>query len=349
MTRRSDPATLPVLDISRLELSLQRRAAFLDELRHAARTFGFFYIDGHGIADDLIRSVLTVSRRFFALPEREKLAIEMVNSPHFRGYNRAGFEHTRGKPDWREQVDIGVEREALPFDPDAPAWRRLQGPNQWPLALPELKAVILRYQSEVTALGIKVLRAFAVALGQKVGVFEPIYSPAPNSLLKIIRYPGRLEDDRQGVFAHKDSGFVTVLLQDEQAGLQVDGDHGWIDVPPIPGTFVINVGEILELASNGYLRANVHRVVSPPAGADRISVAFFLGARLDATVPVLALPDDLAAQARGLTQDPHNPLFHEVGKNYLQGRLRSHPDVARLHYADLLDPTQKQPEPASTY
>jgi len=348
MTRRSDPATLPVLDISRLDAGPEQRAAFLNELRHAARALGFFYLDGHGIAKDLIRSVLTLSRRFFALPERDKLAIEMVNSPHFRGYNRAGFERTRGKPDWREQVDIGIEREALAFDPNAPAWRRLQGPNQWPVALPELRPALLRYQSEVTALGVRVLRAFALALGQKEHVFEPIYSPEPNSLLKIIRYPGRADDDRQGVGAHKDSGFVTVLLQDKQ-GLQVEGENGWIDAPPVPGTFVVNVGEILELASNGYVRANVHRVVSPPEDSDRLSVAFFLGARLDASVPNLSLPNDLAAQARGPTQDPLNPLFHEVGKNYLKGRLRSHPDVARLHYADLLDPTQKQQEPASAY
>jgi len=80
--------------------------------------------------------VLSLSRRFFALPDQDKLAIEMVNSPHFRGYNRAGFEHTRGKPDWREQIDIGAERPALPADPSAPVWTRLQGPNQWPEALP---------------------------------------------------------------------------------------------------------------------------------------------------------------------------------------------------------------------
>ena len=113
---------------------------------------------------------------------------------------------------------------------------------------------------------------------------------------------------------------------------------GWIDAPPIEGTFVINIGEILELASNGYLKATPHRVVSPAENVERLSIAFFLGARLDATVPVLDLAPDLAAQAGGLTQDPLNPLFHEVGRNYLKGRLRSHPDVAQRHHADLLDP-----------
>ena len=118
----------------------------------------------------------------------------------------------------------------------------------------------------------------------------------------------------------------------------MQGQDGWIDAPPIEGTFVINIGEILELASNGFLRANVHRVVSPPGSAERLSIAFFLGARLDATVPLLDLAPDLAAQAGGLTQDPLNPLFHDVGRNYLKGRLRSHPDVAQRHHADLLDP-----------
>ena len=81
---------------------------------------------------------------------------------------------TRGKRDWREQVDIGAEREALPFDPAAPAWTRLQGPNQWPAGLPDLKPTVLRYQAELTRLAIRVLRAFAAALGQPEAIFETL-------------------------------------------------------------------------------------------------------------------------------------------------------------------------------
>ena len=103
------------------------------------------------------------------------------------------------------------------------------------------------------------------------------------------------------------------------------------------------------MASNGDLRANIHRVVSPPQGSDRLSVALFLGARHDATVPLLSLPPHLSSQARGVTQDPDNPLFREVGRNYLKSRLRSHPDVARRHYADLIDPAPAASEPASAY
>lgn len=347
MTEATTPS-LPTLDLSHFSAGPAERAAFLGELRSAAREFGFFYLSGHGIDEGLTKSVVSLARRFFELPEKDKLAIEMVNSPHFRGYTRPGFEFTRGERDWREQIDVGAERPALPPGPSVPAWSRLQGPNQWPTTLPELKPTLLDYQEKVTVLAIRVLQAFSAALDQPETVFEPIYAPAPNQLVKIIRYPGKADGESdQGVGAHKDSGFVTILLQDAVAGLQVEGADGWIDAPPLPGTFVVNIGEFLEIASNGYLRANVHRVVSPPAGEDRLSVAFFLGARLDAEVPLLELPPHLAAQAGGVTQDPLNPLFREVGRNALKGRLRSHPDVARRHHADLLEPVNAPPELAS--
>lgn len=336
-------SALPVLDISRLEAGPAEKAAFLAELRSTTHDLGFFYLTGHGIDPALISQMLTLSRRFFELPEPEKLAIEMLNSPHFRGYTRAGAERTRGKPDWREQIDIGPERPALGLDPALPVWSRLQGPNQWPGGLPELREVVLGYQAAATALAIRLVRAFALVLGQSETIFDPIFQPDPHQLLKIIRYPGRQETaDDQGVGSHKDAGFVTILLQDMQAGLQVEYEGNWISAPPVPGTFVINIGELLELASNGYLRATVHRAITPPAGRDRLSIGYFFSARLDATIPLLELPPELAGEARGLTQDPLNPLFHDVGKNQFKSRLRSHPDVARRHHADLLEPAEHQ-------
>ena len=148
-----------------------------------------------------------------------------------------------------------------------------------------------------------------------------------------------LTEDDQGVGAHKDGGFVTILLQDVQEGLQVEYDGTWIAAPPVPGTFVINIGELLELASNGYLRATVHRAITPPAGTDRLSIGYFFSARLDASIPLLELPPELAKEQRGLTNDALNPLFYEVGKNLMKSRLRSHPDVAQRHHADLLQTT----------
>ncbi len=161
MTIHTTPvAALPTLDFSRFAGGADERAAFVRELTSVLHDHGFFYLTGHGVPQDLIDEVLSVSKRFFALPEAEKLAIEMVRSPHFRGYNRAGFERTRGQQDWREQLDINTEGTAVTAGPDAP-WNRLLGPNQWPEALPELQFILLRYQAEVTRVGIDLLKAIA--------------------------------------------------------------------------------------------------------------------------------------------------------------------------------------------
>jgi isopenicillin N synthase-like dioxygenase len=340
--------SLPLLSLERFSPSHPERDVALSQLREVARTFGFFYLTDHGIPQERIDTVIALSKQFFALPEQQKLEIEMKKSPHFRGYNRAGLEYTRGSQDWREQVDFGSEREKLDVKSGDPAWKRLVGPNQFPSALPELKPVIQQWIEDVTSVGIRVLKAYAEALGQSPDVFEPVYDGGPNQLLKIIRYPGRDKTETdQGVGAHKDSGFVTILLQDVVSGLQVDdGNGGWIDAKPVRGTFVINTGELLEMASNGFLRANIHRVITPPAGQERLSVAFFLGANLAATVPVLTLPADLQKQVRGVTQDPLNPLFNEVGRNFLKSRLRSHPDVAEAHHSDLIAEQKKITETA---
>ena len=332
------PRIVPVLDLSRLEQGASEHRTFLLDLRTAARDVGFFYLSGHGISASETDEVLDASRRFFALPETDKLAIEMVKSSQFRGYTRAGGELTRGAADWREQLDIGVERQPIPQGPGIAPWTRLQGPNQWPSALPDLKPALLAWQTRATAVAIRLLKAFALSLDQPEDAFDAIYRDSPNHRMKIVRYPGRdATDGDQGVGAHKDGGFLTLLLQDDNKGLQVEYDGSWVNVDPLPGTLVVNIGELLELASNGYLRATVHRVVTPPAGVERISVPFFFSARLDATIPLLGLSEELAAQARGPASDPDNPLFRDVGTNVLKSRLRSHPDVARRHYADLLE------------
>ncbi len=337
MTITRAPTHLPTIDFSQFYGDADDRSKFIRTLTRTLHDHGFFYLTGHGVPQTLIDDVLAASKRFFALSEDEKLSIEMVKSSNFRGYNRAGYERTRGEQDWREQLDINTEGEPVAATADAP-WRRLHGPNQWPQALPELKPLLLRYQAEVTRLGIDVLKAIALSLGQAETVFADIYEPSPSQLLKIIRYPGRENTgSAQGVGAHKDGGFVTVLLQDETPGLRIRTEEGlWIEAPPVPGTFVMNTGELLELATNGFVRADVHDVVTPPSGTERYSVAFFLGARYDATIPLIALPDELRRSERGVTVDPLNPIFREVGLNNLKSRLRSHPDVAARHHSDLL-------------
>ena len=345
MTIHTKPVHLPTIDFSRFYGTAAERDGFITALARILHDHGFFYLTGHGVPQRLIDDVLATSKRFFALPQEEKLSIEMVKSSHFRGYNRAGYERTRGEQDWREQLDINTEGDPVDAGPQTP-WNRLHGPNQWPQALPELKPLLLRYQAEVTRIGIDVLKAIALALGQPENAFAEIYDPTPSQLLKIIRYPGReAAGSDQGVGAHKDGGFVTVLLQDTTPGLRIRTEEGvWIEAPPVPGTFVINSGELLELATNGFVRADVHDVVTPPAGTERFSVAFFLGARYDATIPVIPLPEDLKRAERGVTVDPLNPIFREVGINHLKSRLRSHPDVAAKHHPDLLHLLEKPAE-----
>lgn len=329
-------AELPVIDFALLSGNQQQQQQVLEKLSQAARDVGFFYLINHGIDRELLDEVQHVARKFFALPQADKSAVAMANSPHFRGYNLAGVEITRSQPDYREQFDIGAEREALPVTADSPTWQRMQGPNQWPEALPELQTVVTRWQQQMTAVALELLRAFAGALNLPRNAFDNLYGDYPNEHIKLIRYPGRTEgESRQGVGAHKDSGFLTMLLQDDQPGLQVEvTPDNWIDASPLPGAFVVNIGELLELATNGYLRATVHRVVSPPQSSERLSIAFFLGAQLDAVVPIYQLPPQLAELAQGPSSDPLNPLLREVGWNYLKGRLRSHPEVAQSFYPE---------------
>jgi len=329
---------LPILDLSRLDAGPEEAAAFRAELLAATHDIGFFYLVGHGVPEELQESIISTARRFFALPEADKLAIENLKSPHFRGYTRVGGELTQGVIDWREQIDIGPELAAVPRAPGAADYWRLQGPNQWPTALPELRDVVLEWDAALTAVARRLLETWAVALGAPADVFAEAFAHDPATLIKIVRYPGKSDPTpRQGVGAHKDSGVLTLLfVEPGKAGLQVQYGEDWIDAPPIPGAFVVNIGELLEVATNGYLKATVHRVISPLIGTDRVSIPFFFSPALDATIPALPLPAELAAEASGVTADPTNPIFSTYGENALKSRLRAHPDVAAIHHADVV-------------
>lgn len=330
-------ANLPVLDLSLLDQGPDAAERFRDQLRKATHDVGFFYLVGTGVTPDLEARLHRVAREFFELPEAEKLAIENVRSPHFRGYTRIGGERTQGRIDWREQIDIGPER--APIDaPAAPGYARLTGPNLWPEAQPELREVVTEWHDRLTEVARKLLRAWALALGADEDYFDRGFGD-PSTLIKIVRYPGT-EDPTpaQGVGAHKDSGVLTLLwVEPGKGGLQVERDGAWVDAPSVPGAFVVNIGELLEYATQGYLIATNHRVVSPRFPDDRISVPFFFNPALDARLPIIELPAELAAEARGVTADPANPIHATYGENALKSRLRAHPDVAAIHHPDLVD------------
>ena len=329
-------ATLPILDLSLLDQGDAAAARFRDELRAATHDVGFFYLTGTGVSPELEERLLAASRDFFALPEADKLAIENVTSPHFRGYTRVGGERTQGRVDWREQIDIGPEREAV-TDPAAPDFARLIGPNLWPAAQPELREVIDEWHEHLTGIARKLLRAWAVALGAPETYFDEHFGE-PSTLIKIVRYPGTdAPEPQQGVGAHKDSGVLTLLwIEPGKGGLQVERDGSWVDAPPVPGAFVVNIGELLEYATQGYLKATNHRVISPTFPDERISIPFFFNPALDRRLPLIELPPELAAEASGVTQDPANPIHALYGENALKSRLRAHPDVAERWHADLV-------------
>ena len=331
---------LPDLDIGGFMAAPRSEAGteLVARLREACHGPGFCYLSGHGVPAALDARMLAAARDFFALPEADRLALAIARSPHFRGYTRLGGEITKGKRDWREQLDLGPEEEAEPVADGDPAWRRLRGPNQWPAKLPAMRGVVLDWMRAMDAVGLAVLRALALGLGQPLEHFDSVVLPRGDPHLKIIRYPARATDD-QGVGMHHDSGLVSFVLQDDVGGLQVQVGDTLIEALPKRGTYVMNLGEMLQAATSGYLRATNHRVVSPPAGKDRISIAYFFHPRLDCVFEPVRLPPELAAAAPGgENADPNDPVLARFGENYLKIRLRSHPDVAAAHYRDVRGP-----------
>jgi isopenicillin N synthase-like dioxygenase len=327
-------AAFPTIDLRRLTDRGPDRQAQLDELRAIAHDFGAFSLVGHGIDQTMVSGVLAVSRRFFALPDAELTRIAMMESPHFRGYTRLGNERTKGRADWREQIDVGPELPPHRFTAGDPAYWLLNGPNLWPADLPEFRAVILAWMERLSNVAATLLGALAESLGLSAGYFTGAFEHDPHTHLKVIRYPGGEEGAGQGVGAHKDYGFLTLVLQDHVGGLQFLHDGEFVDVPSRADAFVVNLGELLEAATSGYLLATTHRVVSPPGGMERLSVAYFYNPRLDYVVGRIPLPLGLVGPPPAA--DPENPIFAEYGRNALKGWLRAHPTIAQRHHATLL-------------
>ncbi|MCY0938189.1 isopenicillin N synthase family dioxygenase [Streptomyces sp. H34-S4] len=325
--------SLPVLDLSQAD-DPALRDSFRKELHAAARDSGFLHLTGHGVTAAETARILELTRAFFALPEADRLAVSNLNSPHFRGYTRIGHELTGGASDWRDQLDVGAERPAPAVGPDDPAYLWLEGPNQWPAALPELRDAVLQWQSRLAAVAHRLLQELLASIGAPADFFDAAFADRPHLHTKLIRYPGAAPTGAdQGVGAHKDYGFLTLLLQDVVGGLQVVRDGAFLDVPPLPGAFVVNLGELLEIATEGYLTATDHRVVSPAGGVERFSVPFFYNPRLDAVIETV--PGDYLDSAPGLAHDASNPLHAEYGRNELKGWVRAHPAVARRWHPEL--------------
>lgn len=338
-----DQGAIPVLDLGRArQANGSFSPDFIEQLRNATHSVGFFQITGYGAAPGQAEQLLDVIRRFFALPLEERMKLDNRLSPHFRGYTRMGTEVTQGRADAREQIDYSPEREPVrDYPADQPYWL-LQGPNLWPEdSFPELKQAAMEWAELMSEVGMELLRAIAVSLKLPEDYFDEPFQESPAWMGKLVHYVGGAVEAAgdQGVGSHADYGFVTLLLQDDVGGLEVlpPGATEWAPVEPIPGALVVNLGEMLEVATGGYLVATIHRVQAPPPGVDRYSVPFFWSPRLDAVIDPVPLPPELKAEARGISDDPANPLLASYGMNMLKGRMRAHPDVTERHYPELLN------------
>ena len=288
MTNAPDFTSIPVIDISPLygEDLADARAVAAD-IRRASIEAGFFYIRGHHMLPDLMRATLMASKFFFSRPEAEKRSIQ-VNGAH-RGY--VPFAQTtlgrQYKADLKESFNF-----AFPFaadDPDVVAGKPLIGVNQWPQGEEVWRGVLEDYYRTLFEVGQRVLEGFALALEAPRTYFRDLYK-RPLVRTRLLHYPPQPEgsgEDQFGAAPHTDWGCMTLLWQDQVGGLQVRNRAGqWIDAPYIEGTFVVNIGDMLERWSNDLFVSTPHRVVNA-SGRERYSIPMFYDPDFDTVVECL--------------------------------------------------------------
>ncbi|MER8511276.1 isopenicillin N synthase family oxygenase [Mesorhizobium sp. M0894] len=274
---------IPLVDIAPL-LDRSNKQMVAKEIRWALSNTGFMYVKNHGIPQGLVDSVLDVSRRFFDLPISQKMTLHVSKSDvALRGYIEPFGENTDpGKTkDLKECFDIGPERSAL----EGPFF----GPNQWPSSLPEFRELTYGYHQKMADLAKKLLQGIALSLDLSESYFESLMRQ-PISIQRLLHYPpqsGHIGEEIIGIGAHTDYGNLTILAQDDVGGLQVMNRDGvWVEGIPIHGTFVINIGDLIQRLTNDVYLANLHRVVNS-SGRERYSIPFFIDADFDAIIEPL--------------------------------------------------------------
>ena len=269
---------IPVIDISGLRSGdTDARDSVASEMLSAAAHLGFFYVSGHGVPQELIDRTDREARKFFAEPLERKLETA-INQRH-RGFLRVGEAKMEGNrlPDLKESFVWGRETPAddpVAMDPDNP----FIGPNNWPDARPEMAASFNDFYVACNGVGFDLMRAFAVAMGLPEMTFRrnidypisrgaAVYSPPQ---------PANLDSDQFGVGPHTDYGCLTLVYQDPIGGLEVRSKQGeWLLATPVPGTFVVNVGDLLARWTNDRFASTPHRVVNR-SGRERLSLAVFV-------------------------------------------------------------------------
>ncbi|KAL6243563.1 hypothetical protein RBB50_009556 [Rhinocladiella similis] len=349
--------SIPTIDLSKAQSSLTR-AELLAELRHAVLEVGFLYLTNyksvaHSTIDDLVR----ILPNLFGLPQDVKESVALVNSPHFLGYSKFGSETTAKAQDHREQFELANELEdKYGQDNTLPLYTRLQGPNQW-IESSNIPALREKVESYIAALQ-DVASQFLTLVEEALALPHDSLAgfTGPQDRLKLVHYrpstEATLDAQTQGVGPHKDSsGWMTFLLQASNPsikGLQaLSKDGEWLDVPPVPHTLVVNMGQAFEVVTNGVCKATTHRVLLPPGDYDRYSVPFFQGVRPDLTKRDLQALWQHFDQNRWHTRESAegqridspflNGQYTTWGEAQLRTKIRSHRDVGRKFYADVFD------------
>ncbi len=292
MATAQDFSHIPIIDVAPLVAGAAGQQAVAARLGEACRESGFFYAVGHGVDEDLQRRLQELSRQFFAQDVESKLRIRMAHGGRaWRGYFRVGDELTSGKPDQKEGLYFGTELAA--DHPLVRAGTPLHGPNLFPAEPAGLRPAVLEYLAALTQLGQRLMAGIALSLGLPEAYFAEHGTAEPLILFRIFNYPPPRDPGLWGVGEHTDYGLLTILLQDDAGGLEVRSRSRWVPAPPVPGSFVCNIGDMLDRMTRGLYRSTPHRVRNP-APRDRLSLPFFFDPNFFAPVRPIELPGQAA-------------------------------------------------------
>ncbi|MFB9137084.1 isopenicillin N synthase family dioxygenase [Vibrio olivae] len=279
--------SLPIIDISPLDSSnRQDWLPVIKQIDQACRELGFFYVVGHGIPQQQFDLIQSMSEQLFALPTEQKQKISIEKSSNHRGWGRLNAEKLdpNGELDCKESFDMALD--LSPYHSQVSRCPALYGPNQYPDISGFAQAMNQHY-SLTLDVGMKILRAMAIALGEDEMFFAK-YFKLPISVLRMLSYPSQ-QHETNGAGAHTDYGCITLLYQDQSGGLQVlNKQDEWIDAPPVEGSFVVNIGDLMQRWTNDVYRSTSHRVTSPVSGCDRFSMPFFVEPDFDTPIDTLS-------------------------------------------------------------
>jgi len=279
---------IPIIDVGELVAGTEGWRAVAEQIGQACRESGFFYIIGQGVDEALQQRLQDLSRQFFAQDAAVKLRIRMaLGGRAWRGYFRVGDELTSGQPDQKEGLYFGAELAA--DHPLVRAGTPLHGPNLFPAVPAGLRDTVLAYMAALTRLCHRLMAGLALSLGLEESYFADRYTGDPLTLFRIFNYPPPPDPTSWGVGEHTDYGLLTVLLQDDAGGLEVRSGSRWVSAPPVPGSLVCNIGDMLDRMTRGLYRSTPHRVRNPAPRA-RLSFPFFFDPNFFAPVKPIDLP-----------------------------------------------------------